>query len=382
MNRWILPVSIVFALPASADGADVLYQGFLNEPLGQACLTPDANGNLIVSNIGSSGLDGVAVDFGATPFEWELALPDAADGPDGAFVAFTTTGVVDGQPDQELLTLRIEDLGNLWGLMVDTSGLMSGSMFLSAAQQDIVFSSDFTPPPPAATVVATFPSGAIRMNPVFAGDVAVFAQLRFDEPTAFTFPQVGVASATSAIGITAVGGPKVAGQGLRFEMRIADLDPVVIEDEDTLPDCVDPFLAGVYCTAKTSSAGCVASMLPDAELGCDPVSGAADFSARAVEIQGFHNGLLFFSFNGAAAFPFSGGTLCMNPPLGRGPVTNSGGSGPLACDGSFALIINDGGPWDPGPGMTTWMQAWYRDPQNGPGLLGTALSDAIVFGFL
>jgi len=371
----------LFALPfvARAGGGRVTFQGFVNEPLGQADLSL-VRDDLHVTNIGSSGSDGVAVDFGFPPPEIELDLVDAPLGPDGAFVELTTVGIVDGMPDQVLLVQRVEDIGDVWALSTDTTPLMSSTMSVSASQQDTVFTNDFTPPPPPSTVVATFQTGSLRLNPALAGDVATFASLRFDAPSVITFPQTAQVLTTTSIDTIVTGGPKIAGAGLRFELRAADIDPLVIEDEDTTLDCVDPYLAGAYCTAKTSSAGCVATMWPDPELGCDPVSGAADFTARALDVQGQKPGLLFFGFTGAAAMPFSGGTLCIQPPLGRGPVTSSGAS-PLSCLGSLELIVNDGGPWDPGAGNASWMQAWYRDPASGPGTLGTALSNAIRFDF-
>lgn len=384
--RAALLLAALIPAPPALKSGDVTYQGFVNEPLGQARLAIDANGHLVVSGIGSSGQDGVAVTFGVfpaqpNPFEWELDLPDAASAPDGAYVELTTIGIVDALPDQVLQVYRIEDLGGLWGLKIDTTPLMSGSLSLSATDEDVVYGSGSSPPSAPSTTLATFATGALRVNPVFAGDVAVFASLRFDQPSPFAFPQTGASAETTEISWIAVGGPKIAGVGLRFELRAAGLDPLVIEDEDTIPDCVDPFLAGAYCTAKTSSAGCVASIWPDAELGCTPTSGAADFSARALGVQGQKPGLLFFGLNGAAALPFSGGVLCLQPPLARGPVALSGGSGPLACDGALQQIVNDGGIWDPGPGNTTWIQAWYRDPAGGAGTLGTALSNALALDF-
>jgi len=140
----------------------------------------------------------------------------------------------------------------------------------------------------------------------------------------------------------------------------------------------------VYCTAKTSSAGCVATIstsCPD----CQPVSGAGDYSVTASMVQGGKPGIMFFGVNGAAALPFVGGTLCMNPPLGRAPIQISGGSTPTSCDGSFVQNVNDGtvSPnLDQGPGTSNWCQFWYRDPnQPGMGSTDTALSNAVQLDF-
>jgi len=139
----------------------------------------------------------------------------------------------------------------------------------------------------------------------------------------------------------------------------------------------------VYCTAKTSSEGCVAAI--GTSSAGSPVSGASDYSVTAGGVQELKNGLLFASASGAAALPFNGGVLCMNPPLKRGPVLGSGGSTPNGCNGSYATLVNDGAilplGLDAGPGNTAQYQYWYRDPQNGAGQLGTALSNAVQLDF-
>jgi len=136
-----------------------------------------------------------------------------------------------------------------------------------------------------------------------------------------------------------------------------------------------------YCQGKVSTSGCVAR-LTTSDPGAQPVSGAGDYRLLLIDAEGRKNGLFFASVSGKATIPFQGGTLCMNPPLARGPVLNTGG-GLGQCNGSFGLVINDGDPLPPngsgldaGPGGVSLMQAWMRDPQNPDGF-GTALSDAI-----
>jgi len=139
----------------------------------------------------------------------------------------------------------------------------------------------------------------------------------------------------------------------------------------------------VYCTAKTSSAGCVTQI--GTSSSTPPTSGANDFAVIANGVQGLKNGILFGGNSGPAALPFSGGTLCVTPPTRRSPVQSSGGSGPVACDGSFSQVVNDGTVFpaglDAGPGNSGWYQYWYRDPNNGAGTLGTALSNAVRLDF-
>jgi len=146
-------------------------------------------------------------------------------------------------------------------------------------------------------------------------------------------------------------------------------------------ECTGP---QVYCTGKASSASCVA-YVGSTDIMSDPVSGALDYAITATNVQGFKNGLLIASPFGATALPFNGGVLCVQPPTRRGTVQSSGGTAG-ECDGSFTEVVNDGAalPFglDAGPGNTAWYQYWYRDPQNGAGQLGTALSNAIAVDFL
>lgn len=139
-----------------------------------------------------------------------------------------------------------------------------------------------------------------------------------------------------------------------------------------------------YCSAKTSSAGCVAA-ISTSNRCAHPTSGASDYSLIAAQVQELKNGLLFAGINGPANIPFSGGVLCVQPPTKRGPIISSGGDEALQCDGSFSTLVNDGNlipsGLDAAPGQSAWYQYWYRDPLNGPGQLGTALSDAIQLDF-
>lgn len=140
----------------------------------------------------------------------------------------------------------------------------------------------------------------------------------------------------------------------------------------------------IYCTPKVSSAFCI-NFIGTSSTN-DPVSGASDFTVDCTDVQGLKNGLLFGGISGPAALPFVGGTLCVNPPTKRGPIMNSGGSNPNLCDGSYSQLVNDGQVipigLDAGSGNTGWYQFWYRDPGNGLGDLGTALSDAVKLDFL
>lgn len=172
------------------------------------------------------------------------------------------------------------------------------------------------------------------------------------------------------------------GNGYYDPQEIADGITPDINGNGIPDDCEGPIV--LYCTPKASSAGCVAT-LTTSDFFNSPISGANDYSLIADTVQAKKPGLFFFGTSGQASLPFSGGTLCVAPPNGRTPVQQSGGGGSLSCTGQMTLVINDGngppnGP-DVGPGNTVWMQLWYRDPNNGPGTLGTALSGGVEIPF-
>jgi len=136
-----------------------------------------------------------------------------------------------------------------------------------------------------------------------------------------------------------------------------------------------------YCTAKNNSLGC----LPQVAVAGTPGATAAgpyDFSASTV-LNG-KNGLPFYGVGGPAALPFLGGTLCVQPPLRRLTVQNSGGSPPPAqdCSGAYLLdfnaLIQSGSDPLLAPGQRVNAQWWSRDPAHPDGT-GVGLTDALEF---
>jgi len=179
-----------------------------------------------------------------------------------------------------------------------------------------------------------------------------------------------------------------------MDVAVGDLDEDGLADVVVVDEALDRIwvhaasasIAGptIYCTATASSAGCVAAIgVPPG--GAPPVSGAGDFAVSATDVQELKNGLLLASPNGRAVIPFGSGVLCMNPPLKRGPIMSSGGAQPSGCGGAFATIVNTGSVipsgLDAGPGNTAQYQYYYRDPANGAGQAGSALSNAVELCF-
>ena len=146
-----------------------------------------------------------------------------------------------------------------------------------------------------------------------------------------------------------------------------------------VPDECERGLPVPYCVAKVSSLGVTCVPFIDSE-GTASVTSPKPFDVKGGNILNFVNGLLFYGY-GAAAIPFSGGTLCVAPPLRRLPIMNSGGVLPIRnCSGSYTFDFNahiQSGV-DPllVPGAAVFGQWWFRDT---PNTFGIGLSNALAF---
>ncbi|MCH9646805.1 MAG: hypothetical protein K0U98_01125 [Deltaproteobacteria bacterium] len=112
----------------------VLDSGLPHEALGEAILGFDARGDLLVSNLGSKGEDGVAIGLGAVEshsitFEPIAAAPQL---PDWSFMRITTMGELNGMADQSIWSLYVEDIGDLWGLSLEAAAVQPGSLRVEA----------------------------------------------------------------------------------------------------------------------------------------------------------------------------------------------------------------------------------------------------------
>jgi len=137
--------------------------------------------------------------------------------------------------------------------------------------------------------------------------------------------------------------------------------------------------ARTYCQGKPNSLGC----LPALEFsGSASLTSSEPFLITARNLINNQFGIFYYGINGPAHTPFQGGTLCVNPPLVRMPVQNSGGNPPPAdCSGVITVDFND---WLQGGhdsslvlGTVVYAQCWSRDPKNPP--YPTALTDGITF---
>jgi hypothetical protein len=137
-----------------------------------------------------------------------------------------------------------------------------------------------------------------------------------------------------------------------------------------------------YCTAGTSSHGCVPSI---AAAGTPSVSAVTGFTISVAALEGQRSGILFYGVTGPQASPWALGStsfLCVKAPVQRMGVHNSGGTF-LTCDGTMGedwLVFISANPGSLGTpfvaGDVVHAQGWYRDPAAPK---TTNLSDALEF---
>ncbi len=82
--------------------------GFTHAALGSAQLSSDAAGRVVVSNIGSSGLDGVSIDLGQAQ-GWGADMEQVAPVPFGSFYDITMLGQVNATANQPIVKIRTQD---------------------------------------------------------------------------------------------------------------------------------------------------------------------------------------------------------------------------------------------------------------------------------
>jgi hypothetical protein len=132
-----------------------------------------------------------------------------------------------------------------------------------------------------------------------------------------------------------------------------------------------------YCTAKTTSNGCVPAI---GFAGSPSASAGSGFLITASQVEPNKFGLFFYSKSGQQAVAFQGGFLCAKPPLVRTPLQSSGGL--AACSGNYSMDFNAfiASGKDPAlvAGVTVDGQYWFRDPGFAPPN-NTGLTNAIDF---
>ena len=135
----------------------------------------------------------------------------------------------------------------------------------------------------------------------------------------------------------------------------------------------------VFCTAGTSTFGCVAQISASANPS---VSGASGCVVSVANVEGQRSGILFYSLAPLPQPWCSGGSsfLCVKAPTARTVAQGSGGTltvcnGALSLDWQAFQVANPGqlgSPWS--VGAKAFVQGWLRDP---PACKTTTLTNAV-----
>lgn len=133
-----------------------------------------------------------------------------------------------------------------------------------------------------------------------------------------------------------------------------------------------------YCTAGTSSGGCVAVL---SAVGTPSATAGAGFTLTASSVEGQKQGVLLCGTDNSGFIPLPWGAssslVCGKSPIRRSTRVDAG-----ACDGSPALDGSSlavtlgvlGAPFT--AAQKVYARAWRRDPSSPK---TTALSDALEF---
>lgn len=133
--------------------------------------------------------------------------------------------------------------------------------------------------------------------------------------------------------------------------------------------------ATAYCTAKTSSNGCVPSI---GFSGTPSLSAPAGFSITTTKMETSVIAIDIFGTTGQAAVPFQGGLLCAASPIYRLGGKLTGGSG--TCGGAVSYTLQElknnpaGGALVVAGGLVN-IQTWSRDVGDS---FGSSFSNALA----
>lgn len=151
--------------------------------------------------------------------------------------------------------------------------------------------------------------------------------------------------------------------------------------DDNCDGSTDPGVAGRYCTAGTSVAGCVPAM---ASSGVASASSNSGFFLTATSLPRFKQASLVYSLSSAQSpYSFTSSSyLCVGVPRVRTGIGSSGGTA-ATCSGSYTLdwlawmhanSTSLGNPLS--PGQVFYAQVWYRDSG---AALNANLTDGLQF---
>lgn len=152
---------------------------------------------------------------------------------------------------------------------------------------------------------------------------------------------------------------------------------------NNVPDeCDPPPAPKSYCTAGTTTNGCLATM---SSTGTPSAAASSGYTLSVTNVEGQKQGLLYYGINGGQETPWANGSpsfQCVKAPRQRMGVLVSGGTAGT-CNGTFNVDFLAYCATHPGSlgtplasGLVVTAQAWFRDP---PAPKATNLSDGLEF---
>lgn len=337
----------------SADGSRVAFHSDASD-----MIFLDTNG---VSDVFVRDLDiGFTYRVSHAPFgnpanDDSLSPSISADGSRVAFVS-RATDIVPGDANG-MLDVFWSDVGS--GI-VHAASVTPGGMIAQGPSSEPALSGDGS--------VLVFKSGALDLTVDPSGFTQIFAR---DLDTGTTW-QISRKSGPTGFANANCWLPSVDADGstIAFSSLGSNLDQADTNNEydvfvrDVLSD------PATYCTGTVTSQGCQPQI---GSTGLPRASQNAGFVVSATDVPNQKPALLYYGLNGPAVIPFFGGTLCVQPPLGRTPVQWSNGNALPAndCTGSLSLDMNAfaDGALGGNPhaslsalGQRVDVQWWGRDP--------------------
>ena len=361
-------------IPQLILGEEAIGQfGLAHSAEGQAILDAQG-GRLKISNLGSSGCDGVSIDVGDSDLWMELEPLPVQLLPPGAFLDFTTLN--DFGPPTPISNLRVEYLGGTdFGASVDLAPLAPQGVRVDLMLDGQLLQTQTLFPPPLPTdILALFPPTGCQVAPFMPIGNEAWSMIDLPQPAPMSLPGqpsvIGDRVVIAAVGHTppgALGATRVLGGGGLLEFSLLG----------ELPFSPEPV---AYCTGKLNSQGCVPFV---GWSGSPSLTGADDFFVTAHDEINNKPGLFFHGF-GTISVPFFNGTLCVLPPLSRTSIQFSGGNPPPDdCSGSYSYHFTQARMAALGlnPGDFLYGQFWSRDTAHVDGT-GVGLTNAIRFPIL
>ena len=324
--------------------------------LDAALLVPSlaGTGGLVVSNIGSSGLDGVRIESPQDTDHTFVAIDplDAANNPGAQMRALATAG------SGEVSPLLLDEVGGEW-LMTPQFGPVSAPTYelrLFNQGQMVYSENDKIGPAGLARFIFEITHYQVtRPNGEVCWEWCVIIELGPGGSSTTTFRVAGGPTLLVDM-VTFSSGTVTASDSVVDSLSIvaADLTEALVLNSLTSlssPEC----LGTSYCVAAVNSTGVGASMC---SFGSASVS-TNNLVLRCTDLPHGQFGIFYYGPN-QIQFPFGNGFRCVGGSVYRLPILSSGPTGTLiyAVDNTHPPQLS--GQIHPG---STWnFQCWYRDP--------------------